>query len=61
MKQKTVHASELSTMAMVAGNENKYSIIIDKRILKEWVGIGWIELRTASTADKEKYPTVIRE
>jgi len=60
MKQKTVHASELSNIAMAERNETKYSIVIDQRILKEWVGIGWIELRTASTADKEKYPTVIR-
>ena len=61
MKNATVHARELSNIAMIEGNERKYRIVIDANSVKEWVGIGWIELRTASTADKEIYPTVIRE
>jgi len=56
-----VSARELSSMAMVGGNETKYRIVIDDDILKEWVGIGWIELRTATPSDTEKYPTVTRE
>lgn len=56
----TVHARELSNLKMVEGNEDKYSIVIDDGVLKEWVGIGWIELRPAIKADCEKYPTVDR-
>ncbi len=50
-----VKRSELSNFKMVSGNENKYSIIIDSDIVKEWVGIGWIELRNATKEDYKKY------
>ena len=43
---------------MVNGNEKKYKIVIDNGIVKEWVGIGWIEIRKATKADK--YPIVKR-
>ena len=56
-----VSARELGSIAMVEGNEKKYSPIIDEGDLKEWVGIGWIRLRPATPADLEKYPTVKRE
>lgn len=56
-----VHARELSKEAMAAGNEAKYQCVIDNGQLKEWVGIGWIELREASPSDYEYYPTVERD
>lgn len=56
-----VHARELSSIAMVEGNESKYRIVVDGDMLKEWVGIGWIELRKATEADREKYPEVRRD
>lgn len=56
----TVHAKELSTIAMVNGNEHHYRIVIDEGVVKEWVGIGWIDLRKATPKDREKYPNVVR-
>ena len=55
-----VHARKLGKVAMAEGNESKYSIVIDNDIVKEWVGIGWIELRTATEDDLVLYPTVTR-
>jgi hypothetical protein len=55
---KTVARSRLSTPAMIAGGELKYTKVIMNGVLKEWVGIGWIELRQATPADIKKYPTV---
>ena len=55
-----VHARELGKLVMAEGNESKYSIVIDEGTVKEWVGIGWIELRTATEADSLDYPTVVR-
>lgn len=54
---KTVRRSELGNLRMAAGNEKKYSKIIIDGAVKEWVGIGWIEVD--DTPDKNKYPTVI--
>jgi hypothetical protein len=55
-----IAASKLSNMAMVGGNETRYKIVIDNDKVKEWVGIGWIELRDATAADRQKYPIVER-
>jgi hypothetical protein len=52
---KTVKRGELSNLRMAAGNENKYSIVIVDGRVKEWVGIGWIDLRQATEADRKKY------
>jgi hypothetical protein len=57
---KPVAVKELGNIKMVEGNEHLYNIVIDKGILKEWVGIGWIEVREATPEDAEKYPTVDR-
>ena len=54
----TITASKLTNIAMVNGNETLYKIIIDNGYLKEWVGIGWIELRKATPGDLKKYPIV---
>jgi hypothetical protein len=51
--------SAVTTIAMVAGNEKFITKIIDEDgLLKEWVGIGWIDIRTATKADRKKYPTL---
>lgn len=57
---KTVHASKLSNIAMTTGGEKRYSKVIDGDVLKEWVGIGWIDVRNATKADRSKYPMVKR-
>jgi hypothetical protein len=57
----TVPASALTNISMVEGNEKIYKIVIDNGMLKEWVGIGWIELRKATAKDKDKYPTIKRD
>lgn len=57
---KYISIEKLSKMSMVAGGEKKVSIVIDNGIVKQWVGIGWIDLRTATAADKKKYHTVRR-
>jgi len=55
-----VHARELSIIKMTAGNESKYSFVIDNGILKQWVAIGWVDIGPATIADKSKYPSIIR-
>ena len=57
----TVKATELSKLRMVAGNEKIYDAVIDEGVLKEWVGIGWIDIGPAAEEDYEKYPVVTRE
>ena len=52
----TVARSELTNLRMVAGNEKKYSRIIDNGCLKEWCGIGWCRIRTATERDRVIYP-----
>ena len=62
MKKKitTVNASDLSLLKMVAGGEKRHKIVVDTDgILKEWVGMGWINLRAASQADRERWPRVV--
>ena len=56
---KVICRSDVSTLRMVAGNEKKYSVIILDGSLKEWVGIGWIDIGKASPEDSKKYPTVV--
>jgi hypothetical protein len=56
MKIKT---SELSSLRMAAGNEKRYPIVIHNGTVKEWVGIGWIELRKATDDDCKRYPEAV--
>ena len=53
-----VQRNELSNIRMVAGNEKKYKKVILDGMVKEWIGIGWIDLRKATAKDKKKFPTV---
>lgn len=56
---KTVKYNQVSNRAMVAGNEKKIGFIIHNGVVKQWVGIGWVELREATADDKKKYPKVV--
>jgi hypothetical protein len=49
---------DVTNRAMVAGNEKHISIIIESGIVKEWVGIGWIDLRPATKTDRKTFPEV---
>ena len=60
-KIKTVEASELSKFKMAAGGEKRYDCVIDEGILKDWVGIGWVDVRTATKNDYKKFPVVTRK
>lgn len=56
-----IKRSELQNLRMVAGNERKYrKVIIDGRV-KEWVGIGWIDLGVPSDADRLLLPEVVED
>lgn len=53
-----IKRSELSNTRMVAKNEQKYATVIDKGIVKDWVGIGWIDIREADESDYNSIPVV---
>lgn len=55
---KTIPASKCSTIAMVNGGEKTHPRVIHSGQLKEWCGIGWIQLRKATERDTMLYPTV---
>lgn len=57
---KTVHASELSTIRMAAGNENRFRIVVDEGRRMHWIGIGWVDEGPATPKDCATYPTVVR-
>ena len=46
-------------MAMTSGGERTISKVIHDGKLMHWVGIGWVEVREATEADKEQYPSVV--
>jgi len=50
-RPKTLARRDVTNIAMTAGNENKISQIILDGVVKEWVGIGWIDLRDATKDD----------
>ncbi len=58
---RTISASKLSAVAMVGGGERRIHKVVDHGRLMEWVGIGWIDLRRATKADRLKYPKVTHE
>ena len=61
MKPDPVKRSELSILRMVAGNEGLYTKVIDGGRLKEWIGIGWIDIGRATEEHRALYPTVIED
>ena len=58
---KTVKLSELSILRMTTGGEKKYSRVVINGVLKEWVGIGWIDIRRAKTRDLTTYPMAVED
>lgn len=58
MKPDPVKRSKLSSLKMVAGNEGLYTKVIDGGRLKEWIGIGWIDIGMATEEHRTLYPTV---
>lgn len=58
MNQQTITRAELTNLRMVVGNEKKYSVVIIDGVVKEWVGIGWIEIRKPTEEDLKTLPVV---
>lgn len=56
---RTVTFQEVSIMAMASGGERTISNVIHDGKLMHWVGIGWVEVREATEADKEQHPSVV--
>ena len=51
---RTFTTDQLSTIRMVGGGEKdpvRCKVIVDDRV-KEWVGIGWIDVRAATDEDR---------
>ena len=61
MKPDPVKRSELSLLRMVAGNEDLYTKVVDGDRLREWVGIGWVDVGMATEEHRTLYPTVIED
>lgn len=57
-RPKPVDAARLTNLKMTAGGEAKLKRVVQGGILKEWVGIGWIEVRAATRSDRKRYPEV---
>lgn len=57
-ERQKVKRSRLSNISMVEGGEKKHPVVIDGGIVKEWVGIGWIDLHPAGASDYEHFPEV---
>jgi hypothetical protein len=55
-----IHSDNCATVAMVAGGEDRIQFVIKSGKLKQWVGIGWIDVREATEQDYYTYPTVIK-
>lgn len=61
--KKSVPAFALSNSAMIAGNEleEEATKVIDRGIVKQWVGIGWVNERVATDEDYKELPEVTRD
>ena len=55
-KKKTYPRSKTGSILMGCGGDDKPGIVIDGDKVMEYVGIGWVELRTATQKDREEYP-----
>jgi hypothetical protein len=56
---KTYLRQRTHTAIMGSGGKGKPMNVIDGDRLMEYVGIGWIEIRKATGADREKYPVLV--
>jgi hypothetical protein len=57
---KPVTFAEVSSVAMVAGNEARIEKVIHEGMVKHWVGIGWIDIREATPHDFQTIPQVVK-
>jgi hypothetical protein len=55
----TVKRSELSSWKMAAGNEKTITQVIFEGRVRDWVGIGWIDMREATSEDFATMPVVV--
>lgn len=58
---KVINISEVSKIAMVDRNENWLKTIIHNGVVKDWVGIGWIDSRPATKQDYAKITIVVEK
>jgi hypothetical protein len=56
---KPIKRSELSTIKMTTGNEDRISKVILDGNVRQWVGIGWVDEGPATETDKLTIPRVI--
>lgn len=54
-----IEAEKLSIMSMSIYRDLPHKVI-DNGIIKQWVGIGWVEEGKADAVDYSLYPKVIR-
>ena len=54
-------AKDVSTIAMTTGNEKKFTQIIVKDVVLEWVGFGWIAIGEPDEEDRATLPYVAEE
>lgn len=58
----TVKRSQLTNKAMSNGGEEVITKVIDYSVppgvLKNWVGIGWVDERLPTEEDKQNYPVI---
>jgi len=59
-KPEPVNARELSNTKMSNGNVELFPKVIDHGIVKDWIGMGWVNSHAASEEDYFKYPEVKR-
>lgn len=58
-KLEFINITDLRIISMVTKNEKKYQTVIHAGVIKDWVGIGWIELKTPTKEDFKKYPIAL--
>lgn len=58
-KLEFINITDLRTISMVTKNEKNYQTVIHAGIIKDWVGIGWIELGKPTKEDFKKYPIAL--
>jgi len=59
-KPEPVCACELSNIKMSTGNVHLFPRVIDKGMIKDWIGMGWVTDVPAKEEDYYKYPEVKR-
>lgn len=58
MSNAKINIKDLTSIKMVASGEKRITKVIRGGMVKEWVGIGWIDLRPATSRDRQRYPEV---